>query len=188
MFGNTKGWGVSGLIVVVVGALIYFMGRPPRITPPTKSIPLAMKPISEVLKDADPASLGITPAGTEADAQDLYIKVIDDYEQNHFKYEKYSDLAKLLADKPEFLQRIVDAADCNNGTLFMRKPELIINYDNVQDSIDALRQTGAWADALGLYLVRKGKFDEAGRYLKGAFILGERLYYERLRRGSSPRE
>jgi hypothetical protein len=184
MFGNTKGWGISALIVVVVGALIYFMGRPPQITPPTKTIPVALSSVSEVLKDADPAKLEIKPAGTDADGHDLYVKIIDDYKENHFRYDKYKIAATLAAEKekPEFLQWLVDAADCNKATLFGKKPETIINYDNEQDSIVALRQIGLFADNLGLYLItKKTNQDEANRYLKGAYILGERLYYERLR-------
>jgi hypothetical protein len=187
MFGNTKGWGISGLIVVVVGALIYFMGRPPQITPPTKTIPLALSSISDSMKDADPAKLDIKPAGTDADAHDLYVNIIDDYKKNRFRYEKYSDISKLAVDKPEFLQWLVDAADCNKATLFGKKPELLINYENEQDSLVALKETGSMANRLGLYLVagaiQKGKEVPAAadKYLKAAFLLGERLFYERLR-------
>jgi hypothetical protein len=183
MFGNTKGWGISALIVVVIGLLIFFMGKPPQISPPTKSIPMAL---ASAALSVDPATLGIKPTGTDADAHDLYFKIIDDYAQNHFSYEKYEEVKKLAADKPEFLQWIVDAADCNKATLFGRKPDLIINYENQLDAIVALKAAGLWADNLGLYLVaeaieKKKGFDEADKYLKGAFILGERLYYERLR-------
>jgi hypothetical protein len=185
MFGNLKGWGISVLIAVAVSLLILFVGQPPRISPPTGTLSLAMNSISDAMKD-EPASLGIKPTGTDVDAQDLYLKVIDDYAENHFKYEKYADVKKLAADKPEFLQWIVDAADGSKAGIFGRKPELIINYENEQDSLVALKTAGLCADNLGLYLVVKAigdktSLDEADQYLKGAFMLGERLYYERLR-------
>jgi len=184
MFGNIKGWGISGGIVVVVSLLIIFMGKPPPITPPTKTIPLALSSISNALKDADPKNLGIKSGGNDADAQDLYMKVIDDYKLNQFKYEKYSSAIKqLLVDKPEFLDWIVEAADCSKATLFAKNPQLIINYNNELDAIVALKQTGVWLDTLGLALVQSKPPDykNADRYLRAAFILGERLYDERIR-------
>ena len=183
MFGNTKGWVFSAIIALVVALMIFYMGKPPQISRPTRTIPLAL---ASANLSVDPASLGIKPAGTEADAHDLYVKVIDDYTKNHFDYERYSDVKKLAADKPDFLQWIVEAADCSKATLFGRTPDVVISYENELDSIVDLKTTGLWADNLGLYLVvdanKKNKgFEEADKYLKGAFILGQRLYQERLR-------
>jgi len=188
MFGNTKGWLISSLIIVVVSLLIILWGKPPEITPPTKTIPLAMTPVSEALKDADPTGLGIKPADTDGDAHDLYVKVIDDYKENHFKYEEYpSHVAKLWSDKPEFLQWIVEAGDCKKASVFSKNPQLIISYDNVLDPLDALEKTGGMTNGLGLYLVadaiskKKEIPPDADKYLNAAFLLGERMFYERLR-------
>jgi hypothetical protein len=179
MLGNLKGWLMSALIAAVVAGVIVWKGTIPGISDPTGKLASGMKPAALTV---DPASLGIKPGTIDEDAGDIYRQAIAEHEKRSFVYDKYKDhVRQALTDNPPAVQLLLQAAERTHATLFSPRPEEIVNYDNMQDPIEGLYAVGMIANNMGLVYVSDKKYTEAQPYLRAAFILGQRLYDERLR-------
>lgn len=190
MIGNPLGWVMSAAILALVALLIVLGGQPPAVTPPTGQFVKYREKAASTFLSVDPHSLGVGPGVKDCDAGDLYHKVIGDYKANKFRYKNhYEDspdsVKNLKKDMPQCVQWVVDAADCKTCNLFIHHPQEVVNYDNEQDSIVALRAVGLYLDQIAAsYLIEKSKDfapNTAEPYLRGAFVLGLRMYDERLR-------
>src|SRR5437868_6898188 len=155
MFGNLKGWLMSAVIAVGIAALIVWKGTIPSISTPSGRWDAGLK---SAALGVDPGSLGIAPGTNNCDGGEIYRQAIDEYKKYHFKYDDYDKHVKQARiDNPPAVQMVIKAADCSRATLFALNPEEIINYDNVQQSIEGLFTAGSIANNIGLLYVTERK-------------------------------
>src|SRR5258708_29779502 len=65
-------------------------------------------------------------------------------------------------------------------TLFSRPAGELINYDNAHPSLENLVHVAEVTNRAGLLLKVDQKYDEARKYFEAVFVLGNRLYEERV--------
>ena len=99
-------------------------------------------------------------------------------------YDDFAAFGKLDSPKVKRLAAVEKLVEASNGPaagVFVDRPEEIINYDHQKRPIEALRVLGrVLVDRLALLNQCAGKTDEAKKYADAAFVLGRRLWDERL--------
>ena len=196
MFGNQLGWGISAVLVAVMGLLLWLIAGGNAISPPsqgvvarTANVSLNLLSHSELL---DPIQLPFTPTAilpSMTDAQDaalLYRKAIDECKSDVYTYRDiYADKTKKpksdnYKDLPA-ITFIVDARNCTTMNLFTANPEEVIDYGKeAQAPIDLLYYVGEAASRIALRLPDDRR-DEALILAESVFSLGVKMCNERLR-------
>ena len=180
MWGNSLGWGISALIVLMVGGWVYLIERGSSLTPTTafSANPANFEPlrVPEL-----PQSL-MPPSG--ADAGPLYRSAIDLYLQDRATYSNFAALGTLdspLAKKLAGMEPLAEAANYGSMSLFTDKPSEIVNYSLNKPSLEALETLGrVCVDRLALLNQRAGRREEAIKYYRAGFMLGRHLANERV--------
>src|SRR5687767_15164181 len=180
MWGNFTGWGISLLIVLLVGGWVYLIERGSRRTPPTS--------FSSRQAYFEPFRLPERPAATkptkDADAGPLYRRAIELYASDRALYTNFAALGKL--DSPDVarltaIDALVEATPCDSMTLFSADPAQLVNYNRNKPPLEALETLGrVCIDRLALLNQRAGRVDEAAKFYRAGFALGHNLCSERV--------
>ena len=185
MWGNRLGWGISALIVMVAGLLVYQLHALSQPTPTTGELvalvtghPVPLEPLCRPL---------LPPVKADGDAGDLYRQAIDDL---HERQKQDPDPYATLTDTKDYdpaaiaqlkgLDDLVAAAELPTMNFYRSKPELIVNYDKTVPSLDDLETLGKAAAKAGTLAALDGKYDDARKYAGAAVALGLHLYQERV--------
>jgi hypothetical protein len=175
MFGNTVGWRISILIVVLnVGAALWLHGQM-ELTEPT-SLSLDQKNLAE-LSVPQPAEKIVTH-DQAGNAGDKYLAAIAAYQQDEDGCDGYGE--KPEGALPAAMQDVVDATKMVQMELFVRDPSAVIDYSSDHAGLDSLGRIGQEMESAALRLGRAGKADDAKKLLLGVYALGEGLVRERL--------
>jgi hypothetical protein len=190
MWGDTRGWILSVVIAVLMGALLVMAIWPQGITPPTGTLTLAMQPAT--IPD-DPST--VLPAPTkDCDAAETYRQAIDEYLSHELRYENWrKKVGEAMKADPPAVKMLLDARDCAKMNLFTNSPQDVMTY-NERTNLDALAQVGSLCNAIALGFARqssiaeeahddakaKASAEQARRYAEAGFNLGRHLYEERL--------
>jgi tetratricopeptide (TPR) repeat protein len=184
MFGNTKGWIISGVIFLAVGFLFVYTGL---LTVPPISKPTGKFPLTEKLELPGDPKQWLAPMTRDADAAESYRKAIREFDLNEKDYEKNGRIEKDLktyataADKPKGVEFVVEAADCERMNLFESSPEKVVHYNSTWPDLNALNEVGTRTLQIGMWHIKGSKdYAQAEKYINAAFSLGYRLYNERL--------
>ncbi len=192
MWGDTRGWIISAVIAVAMGALLVMGILPQAITPPTGTLTLAMQPA--ILPD-DPGSIVSAPT-KDCDAAENYRQAIDEYQSHEQHYETWADAPKILEARdahPAAVQMLIDAKDCGKMNLFGLSLPDVMTYDD-RVKLQALNSVGTLCNRIALVYAAesstadenhddaKAKLsaDEALSRAAAAFNLGRHLYEERI--------
>ena len=187
MWGNRQGWVISAIIALVMGYMLWTLSRVGDVSPPsgefknlTARIELPVKPEQVVTVMTD-----------DRDAGDLYWKAIEQYQVNPDLYKNFLAPRKRKPGEQPFsivdnvnavpaVQLLVDATTANRATIFMRKPETLINYRYPYPELDALHTLGQIAGQIGFSHANRGNEQGAKKYLHAQFSLGDKLFDERV--------
>jgi hypothetical protein len=171
MFGNTQGWTISAVMLVVAAGALIYLAQPPKESVPHDAVPLAFKPISLPI----PAD-SVQPLPTEnCDAAEPYRQAIDTYLENP---KPYQQAARVDVSEVPAVALIVKGASCSRMHLFDMNPSQAISY-GAKPWIEAVTALGQATDDAGLRL-RKDHPEEAQKYYEAAFELGRKLFEERV--------
>ena len=181
MWGNSLGWAISLLIVLLTGGWIYLIERGSALTPPTS---FSTDPANfEPLRLPEPPR-NVLAATSDADAGPLYRKAIDMYEWDRATYTNFAATGTLdspLAAKLTAIEPIVEASSCAKMNLFAANPAELVSYANRKPSLEALETLGrVCIDRLALLSQRAGKAEDALKYYRAGFALGLHLARERI--------
>jgi hypothetical protein len=182
MFGNKEGWLVSVAIVAVVGLMLwkFELLTAPGIARPSGQFKDLREPIALPVKPEE-ALAGVMTE--DRDAGDLYWKAIKLYQDAPETYEnkgaKYTD----RLDDLKAVDLLVDATAAKQATIFLRKPELIVNYKYPWPEMDALFEVGRVANSIAFSFQARGDEAQTKKYAHASFSLGAKLYNERITHG-----
>jgi hypothetical protein len=180
MWGNKLGWGISGLLVIVMVGLILLINAASTVSPPSAFSANANN-MAALELPVDPKV--VITMDDACDAADSYKQAIADYEVNSMRYERFiTPTAGMDVNEGAALkgvQMLLKAKDCANMTLFTNMPEKVITYDQ-KPEIEALRSIGRVTNNIGLLMKMAGRDGEALRYHEAVFALGAKLYAERV--------
>jgi hypothetical protein len=180
MWGNSLGWGISSVIVIVtVGALVWVSRTLNTISGPTD--------FSAQSGAVDPISVptiptAVLPDGAEGvDTDALYHQAIDLYEQNRTVFNEFAQ-----RPNPNDLPTVEPAVDLlkkatgkNSLGIFTAKPGEAVTYD-ANSPLAALKAVGDCAAGAGLIAKVNSDKGTALADLQAAFSLGQRMADERL--------
>lgn len=176
MWGNTLGWCIAILLLLLEGAAVWGISRMDRISPPT-----AFSAKSENLAELQlPAMPAISVEKKSADPSAMYHEAIrivlekrDAYEafQQRGKFEEALGLAAL--------DRLIEATGDAPAAIFSASPEKVISYSAEKPELEAIALAGRGAIRAAL-LMRKDDPHRARQYAEAAATLGRRLFDERL--------
>lgn len=178
MIGNRQGWFISALIAVSGGWLLFLGSQRPKVSQPSGTIPDLL---AKVALPNDPKNVMPVATDRDCDAGEMYRAAIEEYLNNRRQYEKWFESATAARDaRPKAVELVADAAGCARSTLFRPRPAEVLNYQPENPALDALDQLGHMAIQRGILHLRAKNPEESRRYLAAAFVLGARLYDERL--------
>jgi hypothetical protein len=172
MFGNRLGWGISAVIVILVGllaSLVYQIGQP---SPATGWVGKTIQPITVPagLDRIIPTATGVKNAG------EFYRQAIADYRANPSAYD---DMATAKAPNPAAapgLRALLDGTACREMDLFRSDPQSIVNYEAEKEPLMALDRVAHTAMQVALHS------DPAtdARLFSAILLLGVKLHNERV--------
>jgi len=173
MWGNVQGWVISGVMLLATAGVLYVMSMPAQESQALGLVKGAYQPIA---LPADPSIVNVLPGSDDCNAGELYRQAIEVYENDPKPYE--SGATSQSPSLPA-VKLILQAADCSRMHLFDVNVRRLINYDDRKPWIEALSAVGQAVTNAGLEL-RDDRPADAARYYRAAFLLGERLYNERV--------
>ncbi|MEA2708460.1 MAG: hypothetical protein QOF78_1061 [Phycisphaerales bacterium] len=180
MWGNSLGWTISLLILLLVGGWVYLIEHNSTITPATgfSANEANFQPvrIPELPRSILPQS--------GADAGPMYRSAIEMYLQDRATYSNFAALGTLdspLAKKLPAIEPLVEASNYASMNLFAARPSEIVNYNLNKPSLEALETLGkVCVDRLALLNQRAGNKEEAMKYYRAGLMLGLHLCEERV--------
>lgn len=182
MYGNKEGWVMSVAIIAVVGLMLwkFELLAAPSIAKPSGQFKNLREPIALPVKPEEVLAGVITE---DRDAGDLYWQAIKLYQESPETYDKtrpkYTDrLGELKA-----IDLLVQATSARNANIFLRKPELLVNYKYPWPEMDALYKLGIVANSIAFSFQAQGDEVQTKRYAHAAFSLGAKMFNERLTHG-----
>jgi hypothetical protein len=183
MWGNKPGWFISVVIVGVMGWLIWSLGQPEGLTPPSGQFKNLAEPIHLPVAP-DEAVPGVMTE--ERDAGDQYWTAINAYLANPKPYDAFTVKDIKQVSTLNALDTILNGASAKRATIFLGKPEMLVNFRPDTPELDALFRLGQLCNSIGHYYVispKNANEAEAKRYLHAGFSLGAKMYAERLTHG-----
>jgi hypothetical protein len=173
MWGNSLGWGISGVITLLVVAVGTWLQGALGISPPTdfSQNPSNIGPLSL------PVGLSI-PATQPGNGGDLYLKAAGEFIEQQGAINTF--IQDPTGDPPESIQLVLDAAGKSSATLFIRDPGQIVNDDSDHPQLDNLQELGNAVAQAGEALRIAKKPDDARRYFVASYVLGTTMLRERL--------
>jgi hypothetical protein len=180
MWGNSLGWTISAILVLLVGGWVYLIERGSSLTPATGFS--ANEANFQALRLPELPQSILPQSG--ADAGPMYRSAMEMYFQDRATYSNFAALGTLdspLARKLPAMEPLIEASNYAAMTLFTDKPSEIINYSLNKPSLEALETLGkVCVDRLALLHQRAGNQEEAIKYYRAGFMLGLHLCQERV--------
>jgi hypothetical protein len=182
MWGNRLGWGISLLIVLLVGGWVYLIERGSARTPATD---FSKNPANfEPLRLPEPPESVFNPT-SPADAGPLYRRAIDAYLADRATYSNFAASGKLdspkRGDLAAAIDPLIEASASLQMDLFAARPGELVNYASQKPSLEALETLGrVTIDRLALLNHRAGNTDDAKKCYLAGFALGLNLARERV--------
>ena len=181
MWGNRLGWKISAiLILVMAGTIAVTCIVTGRRTEPTE---FSRDPanLAAIQLPIDPHTLIPEPARDE-DAGDLYWQAVFDYGAHPEDYDRQSaNFTLQTAAELVGVKSAMDAAAYRRASIFTNRVEAAVGYGSTP-ALTALQQIGALLARIGTEYANKHQYADAKRYLHSEFLLGLRLYDERMTR------
>jgi hypothetical protein len=177
MFGNTLGWGISAVLVLVMAGFSYLIHQAGASTPPT-ALAGDESFFATVALPVSPAT--IHQAGESCDGAEHYRAAIAAFNRDEFAYDRVRTLADVA--KLDAFPEIIKARHCSGTRLFASQPEEVITYGD-RDELEALRKISQAAGTAGLLYIKDNQLDRAEELFASLFTLGQVLYGERLTYG-----
>ncbi|HRK29658.1 MAG TPA: hypothetical protein PLD59_01165, partial [Tepidisphaeraceae bacterium] len=179
MFGNALGWALSILLVVAVVASVSYIDRTARPTPPD-AFGLDARNAAP-LRLPDVSSIAPRVAGREAEATALYGQALQLVAQNRAAFDAFnradhSDTPEPVAEAGQLLIRATGLA---GGSIFQHRPEALIHYRSETPELTDVERLGK-ASLRGAMIVRRVNPAAGLSQLRAGFVLGERLFEERI--------
>jgi|GEM_PF-4241285 len=177
MFGNTKGWILAAIVLVIELGIVGWLISLDDVTEPTQlSSVLNLEPISF---STSPRT--IVPNGPKGDAGATYRKLIAAYESNGEAYRKFESKGTLADDRIiEDIRLLSEAADEKFTNLFANTPDEIVAYEFKEGPLQALRVIARAATNYATIALKDGKYEVAREYYEAVFALGAAMFEERL--------
>lgn len=179
MLGNLRGWIISLAIALFFGVIIYTQGRPGTVSESTGQL---VKLTAATKLPTDPRPL-VADGTEDCNAGDLYRQAIDDYMGNKGEYERVLRIQgpqfRQAAQQLKGVQLILDAARCSRMDLYASKPKEVANYERSRPGIEALQTVGQVVNRLAASMAKEDP-TRATEYAEALFLLGRRLYEERV--------
>lgn len=172
MFGNTQGWVISAVMLVVAAGALIYLGQPAKESVSRQATPIAYQPIAlpVAVETVQP------PPTTNCDATEAYTTAIKDYLENPALYVR---AAQVDASQVPAVASILEGADCSHMHLFDMNPTQAISYDK-KPWIEAVIGLGQATTNVALRFKALHQPDEAQKYYAAAFELGRKLFEERV--------
>jgi hypothetical protein len=168
--------------VVVVGLLLWKFSL--------LTVPPIAKPSGQFKHLREPIALPIAPESMvtglmnePGDAGDLYWKAIDVYTESRETYDKAEPKYTSRLNELPAIDLLIEAAAAKDATIFLRKPTTVINYRYPWPEMDALMKLGIVANSIAFSFQAKQDEAQTKKYAHACFVLGARLYNERLVHG-----
>lgn len=182
MFGNKEGWLMSLAIVALAGLMVWKLdlASAPAIARPSGQFKNLREPIALPIKPED-ALAGVMTE--ERDAGDLYWQAIKLYQESPEPYDKTQPRYTQRLDELPAIDLLVKATGAKDATIFLRKPETLVNYRYPWPELDALFRLGMIANSIAFSFQADGDEEQTKKYAHACFSLGAKLYNERLTHG-----
>jgi hypothetical protein len=180
MWGNKEGWIISGIIVVLMGWMIWTLGRVEPIAKPSGQFSNLEEPIKLPVAPAEIIPGVMTE---DRDAGDLYRQAIELYREKPKTYDKFEVTRIAEAKNLPALELVLQAGTAKRAKIFIDAPQTLVNYNFPWPELDAIFHLGQLSNSVGhYYVVSKTNSNEelAKKYLHAGFSLGAKLYEERL--------
>lgn len=178
MWGNTRGWIISIILTVLMGAALARSAMPYSSTPPTHdpAVAIALQPVALPTPPTD-----LVAADQPCDAADNYLVALESYQSNPTPYDTFRTPASLsrLPQVPA-LDLILKATHCAGMNLFRTRPAQVVSYYGEHPQLDQIRKLGELTLAVGVLYRRDKNYPDADRYLDAGFSLGAHLFQERV--------
>ncbi len=179
MLGNLRGWIISAAIVGCFGLLIFKFGRPGTVSESTGQL---VKMTAATRLPTDPTPL-VADGTEECNAGDLYRQAMDDYKANAQQYERVLRIQgppfREAAQQLKGVQAVLEAAKCSKMDLYASRPKEVANYERSRPGLDAIQIVGQIVNRLAASLAKDDP-KRANEYAEALFLLGRRLYEERV--------
>ncbi len=179
MYGNLKGWIISGVMFLIAAVMLFAFARVPSVSPPTGKYKLA----DQLALPTDPKQF-LPSMTASCNAAERYREAIAEYNENKDAFGprgKFASSGAALVDaNPKAIQNIVEAASCSGFDLYKSKPDAVVTYRNNFPDLEALTALGKMTIKAGATYSGRKDAKKAEEYLKAAFVLGYRLYNERV--------
>jgi hypothetical protein len=186
MWGNTKGWIIAGVELVVLCVVVWLvLGMVNDISEPT-AWGKDPKRLKSLTLEVDPSS--IVPTNGAGDATSLYRAVIDDVQRGQKKYETFNDRGMLPDAKGlPAIQSMLDATTMPKASILESRMAQNIGYfrDNMSPDLAALTLASASMSRVSALHYSAKNYPEAKRHYEALFSLGAKLYAERLGQSSA---
>jgi hypothetical protein len=179
MLGNLRGWIISAVIAFCFGVIIFKFGRPGTVSESTGQL---VKMTAATRLPIDPKPL-VAEGTEECNAGDLYRQAMDDYKANADHYEKVLRIPgpqfREPAQQLKGVQAVLQAAKCSKMDLYAGRPKEVANYERTRPGLDAIQKVGQIMNRLAASLAKEDP-KRAKEYAEALFLLGRRLYEERV--------
>ena len=183
MWGNVQGWLISLVIVAIMGWKMWDLSQVAAMAPPSGQFKNLREPVALPIKPED-ALPGVMTE--DRDAGDLYWKAIEVYRADPTPYEKFEVTKPERFKELKAVALVLQGTSANNATIFIDRPEVLVNYKYPWPELDALFNVGQVVNSIGHYYVVSAKNaneELARKHLHAGFSLGTKLYNERLTHG-----
>ncbi len=178
MFGNALGWCLSLILVIATVGSIAYIDRTTRPTPPDafgliaeNSAPLSLPDIGDI----------VSQQPGEADATAQYSAALDLVSNHRDAFDVFAQSSESETPKAvtTALQLLTQAARFSGGSIFQTAPQLLIHYNNESPKLKDAQRLGK-ASMRAAQIVRTINPAAAMAHLQAAFVLGHRLFDERI--------
>ena len=181
MWGNRLGWLISAILLLAVATVIAatFIVSSRRTEPTAFSRDPAN--LAAIELPIDPHTLLPEPQRND-DAGDLYWQAYVDHRDHRESYDREADIASFNVNRATELVGIkaaMDAAAYQRASIFTKRVDAAVGYGPTP-AVTALQQIGTILARIGTQYADLQKYSDAKRYLRAEFILGLRLYEERM--------
>lgn len=175
MWGNVLGWKISATMLVLAGAIGWWLHAQMQITAPTSLSlnPANLAPLAPPLPEHI-----LVDQSQSGDAGVFYRDAIKRFDDTSDDCEQFAQNPQGSPPKP--MQDVLDAAHCSTMHLFDADAGAIVDYQTDHPPLDNLAKIGSEMESAGLLLSRRGKSADATAFLAAAYALGRNLFLERI--------